>query len=142
MITCLKQNKRSQKKIYYYSDAIDWKLNINNLNSSTDNFNSVSTNSISIHIFRDFDYYPDLKSELNGSKSSIMEIQLNNTIYTSLTNPSNPDVYTCCEYNYLSKIYPGKYKLIINKNKSGIMTSDTITEKVLPTEPFQFNITW
>lgn len=136
-----KTNAIINKKIYYYADAIDWKINISNLNSGINNFNSISTDSISIQIFRDFEYFSDLKSDLNGSKELVRIINLNTTVYNSL-NPVNPNSYSCCTYNYLDKIYPGKYKVIVFKNKSGVTSTNTYTEYVLPVQQYHFNVNW
>jgi hypothetical protein len=137
-----KTRKVINKTVFAHADYIDWQLKINKLNSG--GFSNLNTDSISVTLHRDFAYYFDFDDlDLNGSKKNLGTISLNKASYQILTNPSNPDDYTCCPYNYLSKIYPGRYKVIVTKNKGGILSTSTHYENVSPfTSKYYFNIDW
>ncbi len=136
-----KTNASITKKIYAYGSSIDWKFNINSLNSQ--GFGSLSTDYIKIKIYRDFEYFVDLVDNLNGSKQFIKEINLDKITYENLNNPTSPETYSCCTYNYLDKIYPGKYKVQVIKNKNGVQSNYTFTEYVSPNvNIYYFNIDW
>ena len=62
------------------------------------------------------------------------------SIYTILNNPES---YSCCEYNYLTKIFPGKYKIVLYKKQNNVVSQISYTENVVPNvNNYVFNIDW
>ncbi|MFN7911373.1 MAG: hypothetical protein ACK5QC_06080 [Bacteroidota bacterium] len=136
-----KTNNTINKTVYAYGRDIDWKINLNKLYSQ--NFGGLNTDSIIVKVYRDYGYFDDLIDNWNGSKQFVQSMVLNKKYYQSLYNPSNPETYTCCTYNYLNKIFPGNYKIEVTKNKNGILTSYSYNELVSPhVNIYYFNIDW
>lgn len=133
-----KTNKKIEKTVYAYAEKIDWQVKINKLNSG--GFGTNLSDSLSVKIYRDFDYFDDFIDDLNGSKNAVDQIILNKSIYTILNNPES---YSCCEYNYLTKIFPGKYKIVLYKKQNNVVSQISYTENVVPNvNNYVFNIDW
>lgn len=137
-----KTNASITKKVYAYGVKIDWQFKINKLNSN--GFGSLPSDYIMIKIFRDYTYYEDFVDNWNGSKAMVKQISLNKTVYDNLYNPTNPESYSCCPYNYIDdKLFPGNYRIEVTKNKNGTQTTYSYNEVVSPfNNIYNFNLDW